>query len=190
MTTPPSRELELVKPLTYRKRTIVPGRWITHTPYEGNYYGLFQQQKLKGKYVTQPTKRDLVGKKHPRDKYVLSHQQATPDGSHLVTTLYKGNVNPTRSGGAQVRFTETEVLHQHQEAQRLTQEPIRRKHIPPDQYRLATIRDAENNYSVSSNKGFGGRMKRRRNSQHKVRFATQKDVEQPPTRKPWYKGML
>ena len=185
--TQPTRELELVKPLTYRKRTIVPGRWITHTPYEGNQYGLFQQQKLRGKRVTQPSKRDLVAKKHPRNKYVLSHQQATPDGSHLVTTLYKGNVNPTRSGGAQVRFTETEVLHQQQEAQGFAPEPVKEKQVPPSQYKFATTKDVGNKISLFPNKVFCGKTRSPKASEHKVRFATMKDLN-TPTR--WYKGLV
>ena len=192
-TAQPPGEVELVRPLTYRKRTIVPGRWITHTPYEGDYYGLFQQQKVKGKQVTQPSKRDLVGTKHPRDKYVLSHQQATPDGSHLVTTLYKGNVNPTRSGGAQVRFTETEILHQHQEARGFFPEPVIPKQVPPPQFRLATLKDtlnANKKSNLATNKIFGNKLRQKPHPEHKVRFATIKDVEDSPTRQAWYRDMV
>ena len=139
--------MELSKPLTYQKKSELGGRWITHVPSHTSYDGLFQPQRTKGKQVTLPRKEDLIGKKYAGGKYVLSHQEASLDGSHLVTTLYKGNVNPTRSGGAQIRFTNTEVLHQCRDDLALTQGvSTQRYRIEPlNGLRMATIEDAKKN---------------------------------------------
>ena len=186
--------VELVTPLTYHKRVTLPGRWITHSPAVNSYYGLFQPQKMKGKLVTQPSKGDLVGK-NPRNKYMLNHQQSTPDGSHVVTTLYKGDVNQTRSGGAQVRFTDTEVLHQRQgiyDPDMLARPIPKRRISKQNEYinqdhgatqprvRFATLKDLDNK-PAKPTKNRGILKRNKLNKEPEVRFATLQDVENNPS---------
>ena len=176
---------------------MLPGKCITHSPAVSSYYGLFQPQKMKGKVVTQPSKRDLVGK-NPRNTYILNHQQSTPDGSHVVTTLYKGDVNQTRSGGAQVRFTDTEVLHQRQGIRDpdIPARPIPKRGILKNteymkqghettqpRVKFATLKDLDNIPAKSAQKR--GILKNMFNKQApqepEVRFATLEDVENNPS---------
>ncbi|KAI6660082.1 Kinesin-like protein KIF23 [Oopsacas minuta] len=190
-----SKEPDLVKPLTYHKRVISPGKWITHSPFVNDYYGLFQPKKTKGKQVTQPTKRNLVGRQS-RDKYVLNHQLSTPDGSQVVTTLYKGNINPTRSGGAQVRFTDTEVLHQQQGHHHLPLESYKPRHKPAQEVRFATLNDIENMPAKPSILKHGILKKNKSSKQKlksaepKVRFATIADAENDPSYSEFYRQLV
>lgn len=59
--------------------------------------------------MTSPELKDVT---NPRtSRYCLVHQEADTDGE-LETKLYKGDVIPTVSGGAQVVFNDVECLKQ------------------------------------------------------------------------------
>lgn len=153
---------------------------------------------MKGKQVSQPSMRDLVGK-NQRNKYMLNHQQSSPDGSHVVTTLYKGDVDRTRSGGAQVRFTDTEVLHQRQGIHEpdIPAKPISKHGIlkqnefikqdrgaTQPRVRFATLMDLENTRTEPTQKR--GILKKNIFSKQapqeaEIRFATLEDVENDPS---------
>jgi kinesin family protein 23 len=97
-------------PRCYRSRSTDNDRWIEHTPGQPVKSGtVFQPVMKKKKSVNRLTSADEIVNK--ASKYCLNLQQADGDGG-VETKLYKGDVIPSRSGGAQVVFNDVEILKQ------------------------------------------------------------------------------
>ncbi|CAG7785497.1 unnamed protein product [Allacma fusca] len=97
-------------PRSYRSRSSDNDRWIEHTPGQPIKSGtVFQPVMKKKKSLSRLTSADEIVNK--ASKYCLNLQQSDGDGG-LETKLYKGDVIPSRTGGAQVVFNDVEILKQ------------------------------------------------------------------------------
>ena len=87
------------------------GRWLDHCPATPVPLStVFQPNMKKRKSVTKLTDvKDIT--KSGTERYCLTTQEQDTDGE-LETRLYKGDVVPTCSGGAQVILTDVELLKQ------------------------------------------------------------------------------
>lgn len=93
-----------------RSKSAGTDRWLEHRATNPVPLGtVFQPYYNRTKSVTSPEMKDIT---NPRtSRYCLVHQEADTDGE-LETKLYKGDVIPTTSGGAQVVFNDVECLKQ------------------------------------------------------------------------------
>ncbi|KAK3913580.1 Kinesin-like protein KIF23 [Frankliniella fusca] len=86
------------------------GRWLDHCPATPVPLStVFQPNMKKRKSVTKLT--DVKDITKGTERYCLTTQEQDTDGE-LETRLYKGDVVPTCSGGAQVIFSDVELLKQ------------------------------------------------------------------------------
>ncbi|CRL04318.1 CLUMA_CG017413, isoform A [Clunio marinus] len=92
-----------------RSKSVGNEKWLEHRPSHPVPLGTILQPYYNAKTVTSPEMKDL--KKAKSSRYCLIDQQADTDGE-LETKLYKGEVIPTTSGGAQVVFDDVECLKQ------------------------------------------------------------------------------
>ena len=93
-----------------RSKSAGNDRWLEHrTPNPVPLGTVMQPYYNRTKSVTSPEMKDIT---NPRtSRYCLIYQEADTDGA-LETKLYKGDVIPTTSGGAQVVFNDVECLKQ------------------------------------------------------------------------------
>lgn len=86
------------------------GRWLDHCPAAPVPLGTVLQPNMKKrKSVTKLT--DVKDITKGTERYCLTTQEQDTDGE-LETRLYKGDIVPTCSGGAQVIFSDVELLKQ------------------------------------------------------------------------------
>lgn len=93
-----------------RSKSVGNERWVEHrTVNPITPLGTILQPFYNAKSVKSPEMKDMV---NPRvSNYCLVTQEADTDGE-LETKLYKGDVIPTSSGGAQMIFNDVECLKQ------------------------------------------------------------------------------
>ncbi|CAG5090232.1 Oidioi.mRNA.OKI2018_I69.PAR.g12516.t2.cds [Oikopleura dioica] len=92
--------------LAHKRRSKSADKWLAHTPKETIDPGTVLQPKvIAKKNVHIPS----VGDLKTVDQYLLTHQELGT-GNQVKTTLVKGEVYGTRTGGTQVRFTGKEKL--------------------------------------------------------------------------------
>lgn len=92
-----------------RSKSVGSERWLEHRTPNPVPLGTVLQPYYNAKTVKSPEMKDVVNKRTSR--YCLITQEADTDGE-LETKLYKGDVIPTISGGAQVVFDDVECLKQ------------------------------------------------------------------------------
>lgn len=92
-----------------RSKSVGSERWLEHRAQNPVPLGTILQPYLNSKSVKSPEFKDLTNKRTSR--YCLVTQDADTEGE-LETKLYKGDVIPTTSGGAQVVFDDVECLTQ------------------------------------------------------------------------------
>lgn len=86
------------------------GKWIEHQPPGTLETGTVLQPQIKNsKSVTNLKPSDFKSGKYT--KYAVTHNEATNSGN-IQTQVFKGNVIPSSTGGAQVIFDDVETLHQ------------------------------------------------------------------------------
>lgn len=83
-------------------------KWIEHRTPNPVPLGTVLQPYYNARSVRSPEMKDMTS---GADRYCLITHQADTDGE-LETKLYKGDVIPTTSGGAQVVFDDVECLRQ------------------------------------------------------------------------------
>ncbi|CBY39919.1 unnamed protein product [Oikopleura dioica] len=104
--TPVSSSRVTTDHLAHKRRSKSADKWLAHTPKETIDPGTVLQPKvLAKKNVHIPS----VGDLRAVDQYLLTHQELG-NGNQVKTTLVKGEVFGTRTGGTQVRFTGKEKL--------------------------------------------------------------------------------
>ncbi|XP_026276459.1 kinesin-like protein KIF23 [Frankliniella occidentalis] len=103
--------LALRNPRHRRSRSVEgTGKWLDHCPATPVPLStVFQPNMKKRKSVTKLT--DVKDITKGTERYCLTTQEQDTDGE-LETRLYKGDVVPTCSGGAQVIFSDVELLKQ------------------------------------------------------------------------------
>lgn len=92
-----------------RSKSVGNEKWIEHRSGNPVPLGTVLQPYYNAKSVKSPEMKDIVSPRTSR--YCLISQGADTDGE-LETRLYKGDVIPTTSGGAQVVFNDVECLKQ------------------------------------------------------------------------------
>ncbi|CBY32587.1 unnamed protein product [Oikopleura dioica] len=101
-----TRDSRTTDHLAHKRRSKSADKWLAHTPKETIDPGTVLQPKvLAKKNVHIPS----VGDLRTVDQYLLTHQELG-SGNQVKTTLVKGEVFGTRTGGTQVRFTGKEKL--------------------------------------------------------------------------------
>lgn len=92
-----------------RSKSVGNEQWLEHRTANPVHLGTILQPYYNAKTVKSPEAKDIVNKRTSR--YCLITQEADTDGE-LETKLYKGDVIPTTTGGAQVVFDDVECLKQ------------------------------------------------------------------------------
>lgn len=89
-------------------------KWIDHRPPGTIELGTVFQPTIKSKKrksLTNLKAKDFIGKGEKASKYAITHHQATKTGD-IETQVFKGQVIPSTTGGAQVIFNDVETLVQ------------------------------------------------------------------------------
>lgn len=100
----------MTNPRHRRSKSVGNEGWLEHRGPSIVHPGtVLQPYYNRTKSVTSPEMKDITNARTSR--YCLITQEADTDGE-LETKLYKGDVIPTKTGGAQVVFDDMEVLKQ------------------------------------------------------------------------------
>lgn len=92
--------------LAHKRRSKSADKWLAHTPEGTIDPGTVLQPKV---FAKKNVHIPSVGDLRTVDQYLLTHQELG-NGNQVKTTLVKGEVFGTRTGGTQVRFTGKEKL--------------------------------------------------------------------------------
>lgn len=122
-------------------------KWIEHRPPGTLELGTVFQPTIKSKKkksLTNLKAKDFIGKGEKASKYAITHHQATNCGN-VETQVFKGQIIPSTTGGAQVIFNDVETLVQS------PPEKLKNKTIPnKNTKRLAELLNLELNTPTSS----------------------------------------
>lgn len=97
----------VANPRHRRSKSVGNEKWLEHRTPNPVPLGTVLQPYYNAKSVKSPEMKDM----NRSSRYCLITQEADTDGE-LETKLYKGNVIPTISGGAQMVFDDVECLKQ------------------------------------------------------------------------------
>ncbi|KAG8184811.1 hypothetical protein JTE90_001508 [Oedothorax gibbosus] len=104
------KSIPVSNPRHRRSRSNTTEKWIEHKPIGNLDLGTVLQPSMKTKKSVSELKiRDIT--KPDVSRYILEHQEQDSKGQ-LETQLYKADVIPSASGGAQVIFNDVETLQQ------------------------------------------------------------------------------
>lgn len=101
--------IAVANPRHRRSKSVGSEKWLEHRPAHPVPLGTILQPYYNAKSVKSPEMKDFANRRSSR--YCLITQGADTDGE-VETRLYKGDVIPTTSGGAQVIFDDVECLKQ------------------------------------------------------------------------------
>lgn len=120
----PRRSIAIANP-RYRRSRSAGNVWIDHqakTPVPNN--AIMQPSNMKKKRsVTKVSEKDFADPKNTN--YALTHQEQDSEGD-LETKIYKGEIIPTKSGGAQIVFNDVEI-HTQKSPERSPSRPMTRR---------------------------------------------------------------
>lgn len=103
------QNVPVANPRHRRSKSVGNEKWLEHRPKPIVPVGTILQPYYNARTVKSPELKDITNQRTSR--YCLIAQEADTDGE-VETKLYKGDVIPTTSGGAQVVFDDVECLTQ------------------------------------------------------------------------------